>query len=100
MPSTTPAMKSSIRRGLLGVALFGVISCVISLAALARILSATTVQRIERAHEAVTAELAVLRRGAPAVQAAPPSPSWLGMRGGNVASASAFESRGRTMDSA
>src|SRR6478609_6931563 len=88
LPSANrPAMKSSLRRRFLAVALLSVISCAVSLVALARVLSLTHAQRLERARDAVTHELSVLRHER---SAAPPglpkATTMLGMRGGYVTS--------------
>jgi signal transduction histidine kinase len=92
-------MKSSLRRRFLAVALLSVISCAVALIALARILSFSHAQRVERARDAVAHELAVLRREVPA--AAPGLPlatTMLGMRGGLVTSAAGFDDPALALD--
>jgi signal transduction histidine kinase len=92
-------MKSSLRRRFLAVALLSVVSCAVALIALARILSFSHAQRVERARDAVTHELAVLRREVPA--AAPGLPlatTMLGMRGGLVTSAAGFDDPALELD--
>jgi signal transduction histidine kinase len=94
-------MKSSLRSRLLAVALLSVITCAVALIALARILSFTHEQRVERARDAVVHELAVLRGERPA--AAPGLPlatSMLGMRGGRVTSAAGFDDPAAELDPA
>jgi signal transduction histidine kinase len=80
-------MKFSLRQRLIAVALLGVFSCAVSLFALGRILSLNNNLRLERARDAVSTDLATLARE--------PTPtahtSLLGMRGGHVANASAFD---------
>src|SRR5262245_51908847 len=94
-----PEMKVSLRHRLLAVALLGVFSCVMSLYALGRILSLNNNLRIERGREAVTTELATLRRAATAGRDAPKArTSLLGMRGGYVANASAFDAPEADLD--
>jgi signal transduction histidine kinase len=94
-------MKSSLRRRFLAVALLSVISCAVSLLALARILSFTHAQRIERAREAVVHELAVLRHERPAAPSGMPlATTMLGMRGGHVASAAGFDDPASELDPA
>lgn len=94
-------MKSSLRRRFLAVALLSVISFAVALSALARILSFTHAQRVDRAREAVVHELAVLRgesRGAP--PGLPRATTMLGMRGGRVTSAAAFDDPALELDAA
>ena len=94
-----PSMRSSLRRRFLAVALLSVISCAVSLVALARILSYTHDQRVERAGEAVTHELEVLRRERPA--APPGTPivtALLGMRGGYVSSTAGLDEPAAELD--
>ncbi|MFT3775514.1 MAG: ATP-binding protein [Minicystis sp.] len=94
-----PPMKISLRHRLLAVAVFGLLSCVISLFALGRILSLNTSLRVERAREAVTTELSTLRREAPNKGAVTPSvASLLGMRGGYAPGASAFDTTRPDLD--
>jgi signal transduction histidine kinase len=94
-------MKSSLRRRFLAVALLSVISCAVALIALARILSFTHTQRVERAREAVGHELAVLRREVPAAPPGLPlATSMLGMRGGLVTSAAGFDDPAAELDPA
>ncbi len=94
-----PSMRSSLRRRFLAVALLSVVSCAVSLVALARILSYTHDQRVERAGEAVTHELEVLRRERPA--APPGTPivtALLGMRGGYVSSSAGLDDPAAELD--
>ncbi|MEP7126680.1 MAG: ATP-binding protein [Byssovorax sp.] len=92
-------MKSSLRRRFLAVALLSVITCAVALIALARILSFSHAQRVERARDAVSHELAVLRREVPAASPGlPRATTMLGMRGGLVASAAAFDDPALELD--
>jgi signal transduction histidine kinase len=105
-------MRPSLRYRLLIVALLSAVSFAISLIALARIVSLTTAQRVERARDTVTQELATLRVSANRSRLPPTSPSaapeprpeasapaaplelasaLVGMRAGYVASPAAFD---------
>ncbi len=94
-------MKSSLRSRFLAVALLSVITCAVALIALARVLSFTHAQRVERAREAVGHELAVLRGELPASPPGLPlATSMLGMRGGRVTSAAGFDDPAAELDPA
>ncbi|APR75519.1 Flagellar sensor histidine kinase FleS [Minicystis rosea] len=87
-------MKPSLRRRLLAVALLSVVSCALSLVALARIISLSTSYRIDRARDAVTTELTTLTREAATGQPSHARPvALLGIRGGVVADASLLTPR-------
>src|SRR6185369_7313728 len=89
-----PGMAFSLKNRLLAVALLGLVSCGVSIFGLGRILSLSNAVRVERARDAVTTELALLRSeagDAPAQKAA--RISLLGMRGGYVPNAESFEAR-------
>ena len=91
------SLSLSLKNRLLAVALLGVFSCAVALFGLGRILQHTTAMRVERAREAVTEELGLLRqagaraRGHGAPSEPPPVISVLGMRGNYVASPEAFD---------
>jgi len=94
-------MRSSLRRRFLAVALLSVISFAVSLIALARIISLSHSQRVERARDAVVLELAVLRGERPAMPPGMPlATTLLGMRGGYVASAAGFDDSTPKLDPA
>jgi len=81
-------MKLSLRNRLLAVALLGIFSCTVTLLGLGRILQTAVAARFERARDAVSSELKVLRRDAPHAVGKPSLPahvSTLGMRGGYLA---------------
>jgi signal transduction histidine kinase len=75
-----------IRHRLLVVIIIGVITSALSLTALVKVISVTTAQRRERAHEALQKELDRLAAagvaGAAEMLASPPAQSLVGMRGG------------------
>ena len=96
-----PPMRSSLRRRFLAVALLSVISFAVSLIALARIISLSHSQRVERARDAVVLELAVLRGQRPAMPPGTPlATTMLGMRGGYVASVAGFDDPAAALDPA
>jgi signal transduction histidine kinase len=98
-------MKRSVRQSLIAIALLGAITCVISSYALSRLVRTTTLQRIDRAHDLVAQQLAILRanddaaarQGSAQAIAIPTMP---GMRGGVLAPGSALEDLSPPLDDA
>lgn len=74
-------MPRPIRHGLLTVAVLGIFTAALSAAALYRVIAFSMAQRLERAREAVSEELTVIR-GAGQTPADGQPPAMIGMRGG------------------